>query len=84
LQSQRAGGILAAGGTVVSLQTAAARIIDNSTANSLGNPIFVEKGKIIGVLSVNPVQLELTFISNATINGNIVAKTRDNVFYREN
>jgi hypothetical protein len=68
-------GILAAGGTTISLQTAAAQIIDNSTATSLGNPFFVEKGRIIGqrVLNVSPVQLEFTFVANATINGNINA-----------
>jgi hypothetical protein len=35
----------------------------------------VEKGRIIGqrVLSVSPVQLEFTFVANATINGNINA-----------
>ena len=68
-------GILAATGTVISLQTAAAQIIDNSTATSLGNPFFVEKGRIIGqrVLSVNPLQVEFTVAANATINENINA-----------
>jgi hypothetical protein len=68
-------GILAAVGTAISLQTAAAQIIDNNTATSLGNPFFVEKGRIIGqrVLNVSPVQLEFTFVANATINGNINA-----------
>ena len=67
-------GILAATGTVISLQTAAAQI-DNSTATSLGNPFFVEKGRIIGqrVLSVNPLQVEFTVAANATINENINA-----------
>src|ERR671915_114471 len=66
-------GILATGGTHISLQTATAQVIDNST--SLGNPFFVEKGSIIGqrVISVSPVQLEFTFVANATINGNINA-----------
>ena len=68
-------GILATGGTAISLHMAAAQIIDNNTATSLGNPFFVEKGRIIGqrVLSVSPVQLEFTFVANATINGNINA-----------
>jgi hypothetical protein len=68
-------GILATGGAGITLQTATAQIIDNSTSPSLGSPFFVEKGKIIGqrVLSVSPVQLEFTFVANATINGNINA-----------
>ena len=35
----------------------------------------MEKGRVIGqrVLSVSPVQLEFTFVANATINGNINA-----------
>jgi hypothetical protein len=68
-------GILATGGAAISLQTATAQITDNGTSASLGNPFFVEKGKIIGqrVLSVSPVQLEFTFVANATINGNINA-----------
>jgi hypothetical protein len=68
-------GILATGGTAISLHMAAAQIIDNNTATSLGNPFFVEKGRILGqrVLSVSPVQLEFTFVANATINGNINA-----------
>ena len=39
---------------------------------TLGEPFFVEKGKIIGqrVISVSPQpQLEFTFVANATING---------------
>jgi hypothetical protein len=69
------GGILTAGGTAISLQTAAAQIVDNSIVTSLGKPFFVEEGRVIGqrVLSVNPVQLEFTFVANATINGNINA-----------
>jgi hypothetical protein len=68
-------GILATGGTAISLQIAAAQTTENGTAASLGNPFFVEKGRIIGqrVLSVSPVQLEFTFVANATINGNINA-----------
>jgi hypothetical protein len=68
-------GILAIGGTAISLQIAAAQTTENGTAASLGNPFFVEKGRIIGqrVLSVSPVQLEFTFVANATINGNINA-----------
>jgi hypothetical protein len=69
-------GILAAGGIAISLQTAAAQIIDNSTSTSLGNPFFVEKGRIIGqrVINVTPQpELEYTVAANATINGNISA-----------
>jgi hypothetical protein len=68
-------GILATGGAAIALQTATAQSIDNSTATSLGNPFFMEKGRIIGqrVISVSPVQLEFTFVANATINGNINA-----------
>jgi len=50
----------------------------NATAitESLGNPFFVEQGRIIGqrVLAVTPQpQLEFSFMANATINnGNIV------------
>ena len=67
--------ILAAGGSAILLQTAAAQTIDNSTITSLGNPFFVEKGRVIGqrVLSVNPLQVEFTVAANATINGNINA-----------
>jgi hypothetical protein len=70
-----AAGILAAGGTAISLPMAAAQVTDDSNATSLGSPFFVEKGRIIGqrVLSVSPVQLEFTFVANATINGNINA-----------
>lgn len=45
----------------------------NSTI-SLGNPFFVEKGKVVGqrVLGVTPQpQLEFTFIANGTINNDI-------------
>jgi hypothetical protein len=68
-------GILAAGGITISLPMAATQISDNSNSTSLGSPFFVEKGRIIGqrVLSVSPVQLEFTFVANATINGNINA-----------
>ena len=69
--------ILAAGGeSIVPTQMAAARSTDiNSTTASLGNPFFVEKGRIIGqrVLSVNPLQVEFTVAANATINENINA-----------
>jgi hypothetical protein len=44
---------------------------DNNSTISLGNPFFVEKGKIIGqrVLNVTPQpQLEFTFKANGTIN----------------
>lgn len=50
--------------------------IDNNSTNTLGNPFFVEKGKIIGqrVINVSPQpQLEFTVAANATINGNISA-----------
>lgn len=50
--------------------------IDNNNTTTLGNPFFVEKGRIIGqrVLSVSPQpQLEFTVVANATINGNISA-----------
>ncbi|HEU4446380.1 MAG TPA: hypothetical protein VFR94_17035 [Nitrososphaeraceae archaeon] len=64
-------GILAAsGGSIMSIQMAAAQNTDNySTTTSLGNPFFVEKGRIIGqrVLSVNPLQVEFTVVANATI-----------------
>jgi hypothetical protein len=68
-------GILATGGVAIALQTATAQSIDNSTATSLGNPFFMEKGRIIGqrVISVSPVQLEFNFVANATISGNINA-----------
>jgi hypothetical protein len=68
-------GILAAGETTISLQTATAQTTENGTNTSLGNPFFVEKGKIIGqrVLDVSPLQLEFTVAANATINQNINA-----------
>lgn len=50
--------------------------IDNDNTTTLGNPFFVEKGRIIGqrVISVSPqTQLEFTVVANATINGNISA-----------
>jgi hypothetical protein len=68
--------LVAGGGTIISMQIAVAQNVDNnSTGSSLGNPFFVEKGRITGqrVLSVSPVQLEFTFMANATINGNINA-----------
>jgi hypothetical protein len=68
-------GILA-GGAIMSIHIAAAQSIDSSsTGASLGNPFFIEKGRIIGqrVLSVNPLQVEFTVAANATINENINA-----------
>jgi hypothetical protein len=65
-------GILAAsGGTIMSIH---AQDIDSNSA-SLGNPFFIEKGRIIGqrVLSINPLQVEFTVMANATINENINA-----------
>ena len=67
--------------TLPSMQTATAQnlspgIDSSNTTTSLGNPFFVEKGRIIGqrVLSVSPQpQLEFTFVANATINGDINA-----------
>src|ERR687891_1118880 len=47
---------------------------NNNSAISLGNPFFVEKGKVIGqrVLSVTPQpQLEFTINANGTINNTI-------------
>ena len=67
---------VAGGGTIMSIQMVAAQNIDkNTTGTSMGNPFFVEKGRIIGqrVLSVNPLQVEFTVVANATINGNINA-----------
>jgi hypothetical protein len=63
-------------GTIMSIQIAGAQYIDNNnTLTSLGNPFFLEKGRIIGqrVLSVDPPQIEFTVLANATINGNINA-----------
>jgi hypothetical protein len=69
------GGVGVAAGPT--LQEAIARTtIDNNSTTSLGNPFFVEKGKVIGqrVLSVIPQpELEFTFVANATINGVINA-----------
>jgi hypothetical protein len=64
------------GESIVSTQMASAQSNDNNnTATSIGNPFFVEKGRIIGqrVLSVNPLQVEFTVAANATINENINA-----------
>jgi hypothetical protein len=37
------------GGTIMSIQIAGAQYIDNNnTGTSLGNPFFLEKGRIIG------------------------------------
>ena len=50
--------------------------IENKSATSLGNPFFVEKGKIIGqrVINVSPQpEIEFSVTANATINGNISA-----------
>ena len=50
--------------------------IDTNSTTSLGNPFFVEKGKIIGqrVINVSPQpEIEFTVAANATINGNISA-----------
>jgi hypothetical protein len=50
--------------------------IDDNSTTSLGNPFFVEKGKIIGqrVINVSPQpEIEYTVSANATINGNISA-----------
>jgi hypothetical protein len=69
------GGVGVAAGPT--LQEAIAQTtIDNNSTTSLGNPFFVEKGKVIGqrVLSVIPQpELEFTFVANATINGVINA-----------
>lgn len=51
--------IVADGGTIMSIQIAGAQYIDNNnTGTSLGNPFFLEKGRIIEqrVLSVDPLQ----------------------------
>jgi hypothetical protein len=50
--------------------------IDNNSTSSLGNPFFVEKGKIIGQRVINvslQPEIEFTVVANATINGNISA-----------
>ena len=50
--------------------------IDNNSTTTLGNPFFVEKGKIIGqrVINVSPQpEIEFTVAANATLNGNISA-----------
>jgi hypothetical protein len=68
--------LVAGGGIIMSTHMAAARSTDNnSTAISLGNPFFLEKGRIIGqrVLSVNPLQVEFTVAADATINEDINA-----------
>ena len=60
------------GGTIMSIQIAGAQYIDNNnTGTSLGNPFFLEKGRIIEqrILSVDPLQIEFTILANATING---------------
>jgi hypothetical protein len=58
-------------GTIMSIH---AQNFENNGA-LLGNPFFVEKGRIIGqrVLSINPLQVEFTVMANATINQNINA-----------
>jgi hypothetical protein len=57
-------GLLASGvGTIISMQVAAAQSTDDkNNATSLGNPFFMEKGRIIGqrVLNTSPLQLEFT------------------------
>ena len=63
--------LVVSGGTIITIH---AQNIDNNSA-SLGNPFFVEKGRIIGqrVLSINPLEVEFTVMANATINENINA-----------
>jgi hypothetical protein len=51
-----------------------ASIHNNDSTISLGDPFFVEKGKVIGqrVLSVMPQpQLEFTFVANGTLNDTV-------------
>ena len=51
-----------------------ASIHNNDSTISLGDPFFVEKGKVIGqrVLSVTPQpQLEFTFVANGTLNDTV-------------
>jgi hypothetical protein len=70
------GSLVSGGGAIMSIQMAAAQNINNSsTGTSLGNPFFVEKGRIIGqrVLSANPLQVEYTVAANASINDSINA-----------
>jgi hypothetical protein len=58
----------------IELHRAYASISSNNNTISLGDPFFVERGKVIGqrVLSVTPQpQLEFTIVANGTINNSI-------------
>jgi hypothetical protein len=41
------------------------------TIATLGEPIFVEKGKVTGQKEIGPNRTQITFTSNGTMNGNI-------------
>jgi len=41
------------------------------TTATLGEPIFVEKGKVTGQKEIGPNRTQITFTSNGTMNGNI-------------
>ena len=54
--------------------TGATSILLNTThaqTATLGEPYFVEKGKITGQRQIDPNRMQFTFTANGTINGNI-------------
>jgi hypothetical protein len=53
--------------------TGATTIISTTHAQSatLGEPIFVEKGKVTGQKEIGPNRTQITFTSNGTMNGNV-------------
>jgi hypothetical protein len=53
--------------------TASTSILSTTYAQSatLGEPFFVEKGKVSGQKEIGPNRTEFTFTGNGTMNGNI-------------
>jgi hypothetical protein len=43
----------------------------NAQSATLGEPFFVERGKVTGQKEIGPNRTQFTFASNGTMNGNI-------------
>jgi hypothetical protein len=53
-------------------------IIRAQTA-TLGEPYFVEKGKVTGQKEIGPNRTQYTFAANGTMNGNIKVTTQESL-----
>jgi hypothetical protein len=67
--------LLLIGGTGM---TTILNIIRAQTA-TLGEPYFVEKGKVTGQKEIGPNRTQYTFAANGTMNGNIKVTTQESL-----